>query len=127
MAIPSELKYTEEHEWVRMEGDIAVVGVTDHAQEELSDVVFVELPDLDRVVEEKEACAVVESVKAASDIFSPVAGTVVEVNSALEEDPGQLNEDPYGSGWLFKIQVDASDMEIVEGLLTADDYEEHLG
>lgn len=127
MAIPSELKYTEEHEWVRMEGDIAVVGVTDHAQEELSDVVFVELPDLDRVVEEKEACAVVESVKAASDIFSPVAGTVVEVNSALEEDPGQLNEDPYGSGWLFKIQVDAGDMEIVEGLLTADDYEEHLG
>lgn len=127
MAIPSELKYTEEHEWVRMEGDIAVVGVTDHAQEELSDVVFVELPDLDRMVEEKEACAVVESVKAASDIFSPVAGTVVEVNSALEEDPSQLNEDPYGSGWLFKIQVDASDMEIVEGLLTADDYEEHLG
>lgn len=127
MAIPSELKYTEEHEWVRMEGDIAVVGVTDHAQEELSDVVFVELPDLDRVVEEKEACAVVESVKAASDIFSPVAGTVVEVNSALEEDPSQLNEDPYGSGWLFKIQVDAGDMEIVEGLLTADDYEEHLG
>ena len=96
MAIPAELKYTEEHEWVRMEGDIAVVGVTDHAQEELSDVVFVELPDLERVVEEKEACAVVESVKAASDIYSPIAGTVVEVNTALEEEPSNLNEDPYG-------------------------------
>jgi glycine cleavage system H protein len=127
MAIPSELKYTEEHEWVRMEGDIAVVGVTYHAQEELSDVVFVELPDLDRVVEEKEACAVVESVKAASDIYSPVAGTVVEVNTSLEEEPSNLNEDPYGAGWLFKIRVAESDMEIVEGLLTADDYEEHLG
>lgn len=127
MAIPAELKYTEEHEWVRMEGDIAVVGVTDHAQEELSDVVFVELPDLERVVEEKEACAVVESVKAASDIYSPIAGTVVEVNTALEEEPSNLNEDPYGAGWLFKIRVAAADMELVEGLLTADDYEEHLG
>ncbi len=127
MAIPSELKYTEEHEWVRMEGDIAVVGVTDHAQEELSDVVFVELPELERVVEEKEACAVVESVKAASDIYSPVSGTVVEVNNSLEEEPSNINEDPYGVGWLFKIRVAEADMEIVEGLLTADDYEEHLG
>lgn len=127
MAIPSELKYTEEHEWVRMEGDIAVVGVTNHAQEELSDVVFVELPDLERVVEEKEACAVVESVKAASDIYSPVSGSVVEVNNALEEEPSKINDDPYGEGWLFKIRVAEADMEIVEGLLTADDYEEHLG
>ena len=125
MSIPRELKYTEEHDWVKMDGDIATVGVTFHAQEELSDVVFVELPDLERVVEEKEACAVVESVKAASDIYSPVSGTVVEINSALEEEPSAINEDPYGSGWLFKIRV--SDMEIVEGLLSADDYEEHLG
>lgn len=125
MAIPSELKYTEEHDWVRMDGDIATVGVTDHAQEELSDVVFVELPELERVVDEKEACAVVESVKAASDIYAPVSGTIIEVNSALEEEPANINEDPYGHGWLFKVRV--TDMEIVEGLLTADDYEEHLG
>ena len=125
MSIPRELKYTEEHDWVKMDGDIATVGVTFHAQEELSDVVFVELPELERVVEEKEACAVVESVKAASDIYSPVSGTVVEINSALEEEPSAINEDPYGSGWLFKIRV--SDMEIVEGLLSADDYEEHIG
>ncbi|GHC66083.1 glycine cleavage system protein GcvH [Roseibacillus persicicus] len=125
MAIPSELKYTEEHEWVRMDGDIAIVGVTDHAQEELSDVVFVELPELEREVEEKEQMAVVESVKAASDIYAPVSGTIIEVNVALEEEPGLVNEDPYGEGWLFKIRV--SDMEIVEGLLTADDYEEHIG
>ena len=125
MAIPSELKYSEEHEWVRMEGDIAIVGVTDHAQEELSDVVFIELPELERVVEEKEQCAVVESVIETRDIVAPVSGTVVEVNSSLEEEPTNINEDPYGAGWLFKIKVD--DMEIVEGLLTADDYEEHIG
>ena len=125
MSITSELKYTEEHEWVRMDGDVAVVGVTDHAQEELSDIVFVELPELEREVEEKEAMAVVESVKAASDIYAPVSGVVVEVNSALEEEPGLLNEEPYGRGWLFKIRV--SDMELVEGLLTSDDYEEYLG
>lgn len=125
MSIPTNLKYTEEHEWVRMDGDIATVGVTDHAQEELSDVVFVELPDIGREVEEKEAMAVVESVKAASDIYAPVSGTIVEINESLEEEPGNVNEDPYGSGWLFKIKV--SDMELVDGLLTPDDYEEHIG
>ncbi|MGJ8723464.1 MAG: glycine cleavage system protein GcvH [Roseibacillus sp.] len=125
MAIPQNLKYTEEHDWVRMEEDIAIVGVTDHAQEELSDVVFVELPEIGRVIEEKEVCAVVESVKAASDIYAPVSGEVIEVNTTLEEEPGNINEDPYGVGWLFKVKV--TDMEIVEGLLTPDDYEEHLG
>ena len=125
MAIPSDLKYTEEHEWVRMDGDIATVGVTDFAQEEFSDVVFVELPDLERAVEEKDACASVESVIETSDIYSPITGVIVEVNDSLEEDPTQVNEDPYGAGWLFKVRV--TDMEIVEGLLTADDYEEHLG
>lgn len=125
MSIPADLKYTEEHEWVRMEGDVATVGVTDHAQEELSDVVFVELPEIGREVEEKEAMAVVESVKAASDIYAPVTGTIVEVNESLEDEPGNVNEEPYGSGWLFKIRV--SDMETVEGLLTADDYEEQIG
>ncbi len=125
MPIPSELRYTEEHDWVKMDGDIATVGITDHAQEELSDVVFIELPELERVVEEKEACAVVESVKATTDIYAPVSGTIIEINTALEEEPSNINDDPYGSGWLFKIRV--SDMEIVEGLLSADDYEEHLG
>ena len=125
MAIPSELKYTDDHEWVRMEGEIAVVGVTDHAQEELSDVVFVELPEIGREVEEKEACAVLESEETTSDVHAPVSGEVVEINSSLEEEPTNINEDPYGEGWLFKIRV--TDMEIVEGLLTPDDYEEHLG
>lgn len=125
MPIPSELRYTEEHDWVKMDGDIATVGITDHAQEELSDVVFIELPELERVVEEKEACAVVESVKATTDIYAPVSGTIIEINTALEEEPSNINDEPYGSGWLFKIRV--SDMEIVEGLLSADDYEEHLG
>lgn len=110
---------------MRMDGDIATVGVTDFAQEEFSDVVFVELPDLERAVEEKDACASVESVIETSDIYSPITGVIVEVNDSLEEDPTQVNEDPYGAGWLFKVRV--TDMEIVEGLLTADDYEEHLG
>ena len=125
MAIPSELQYTEEHEWVRMEGDIAIVGMTEHGQEEFSDVAFVELPEIGRVVEEKEACAMVESVNGTSDIYAPVSGEIVEINTTLEEEPGNINEAPYGDGWLFKVRV--TDMEIVEGLLTADDYEEHLG
>ncbi|MEM9080065.1 MAG: glycine cleavage system protein GcvH [Verrucomicrobiota bacterium] len=125
MDIPRDLRFTEEHEWVRMEGDVATVGITDHAQEELSDIVFVELPEVGREVEEKEAVAVVESVKAASDIYAPVSGEVTEVNAELENEPAKVNDEAYGGGWLFKIKV--SDMETVEGLLDADAYEEHLG
>jgi len=125
MSIPRNLKYTEEHEWVRMEGDVAIVGITDYAQEELADITFVELPEIGRTVEEKESMMVLESVSDTSDIYSPVSGEVIEVNESLEEEPVLVNEEPYEGGWLFKIRVD--DMEIVEGLLTADDYEEFLG
>ena len=105
MSIPSDLKYAKSHEWVRVDGDTATVGITDHAQSELTDVVFVELPAAGRAVAAGEACAVVESVKAASDIYAPVAGEILEGNPALEGDPGLVNTDPYGEGWLFRIRL----------------------
>ena len=100
----AEMRFTKDHEWVRMEGDAATVGITDHAQNALGDVVFVDLPEVGRVVEAGEACAVVESVKAASDVYAPVAGRIVEVNSALAENPGLINSAPTGEGWFFKIE-----------------------
>ena len=101
----SELRYTEDHEWVRLEGDgPATIGITDHAQTALGDVVFVDLPEVGREVAAGEACAVVESVKAASDVYAPVAGRVVEVNAALVEDPGLINREPTGEGWFFRIE-----------------------
>lgn len=105
MSIPSDLKYAKSHEWVRVDGGTATVGITDHAQSELTDVVFVELPAAGRAVAAGEACAVVESVKAASDIYAPVAGEIIEGNPALESDPGLVNTDPYGEGWLFRIRL----------------------
>ncbi len=104
MTIPDTLKYTDTHEWLRPEGDRCVVGITDHAQSQLGDVVFVELPTVGRLVEKGEACAVVESVKAAGDIYAPVAGEIVAVNEALVGDPGRINADPYGEAWLFEIR-----------------------
>jgi len=109
MNIPDDLLYTETHEWIRREGDNVRVGITDHAQSELTDVVYVELPKMDRQANSKEAIAVVESVKAASDIYSPVKGTVVEVNKALESDPGLINREPYGEGWIFVLKIDNTD------------------
>jgi glycine cleavage system H protein len=99
-----ELKYTRDHEWVRQDGDAATIGITDHAQNALGDVVFVDLPEVGREVAAGEACAVVESVKAASDVYAPIAGRIVEVNSALAETPGLINSDPAGEGWFFKIE-----------------------
>ena len=107
--VPDDLLYTETHEWVRREGDRGRVGISDHAQSELTDVVFVELPKMDRQANAKEAIAVVESVKAASDIYAPVKGTVVEVNKALEADPGLINREPYGQGWIFVLKIDNAD------------------
>src|SRR3989338_6001983 len=105
MNIPKDLRYAETHEWIRAEGDTATVGVTDHAQEELTDVVFVELPKIGTRVAAGAECAVVESVKAASDIYTPVSGEIVEVNRRLEAEPGLVNNDPYGEGWFFKIKM----------------------
>ena len=98
-------KFTTSHEWVRMDGDVATVGITDHAQTALGDVVFVELPEVGREVGANEACAVVESVKAASDVYAPLAGRVVEANERLSEDPGLVNRDPTGEGWFYKLEV----------------------
>ena len=105
MNIPSDLRYASSHEWVRLDGDIATVGISDHAQEELTDVVFVELPALGRAVDAGDPTAVVESVKAASDIYAPLGGEIVETNPDVEADQSLLNSDPYGKGWIFKIQV----------------------
>jgi glycine cleavage system H protein len=102
---PSDLRFAPSHEWIRLEGDIATVGISNHAQEELTDVVFVELPALGRTVDAADPTAVVESVKAASDIYAPVGGEVVEVNPAVENDPSLVNTDPYGKGWIFKLRV----------------------
>jgi len=99
-----ELKYTQDHEWVRAEGDAATIGITDHAQNALGDVVFVDLPEVGREVAAGEACAVVESVKAASDVYAPIAGRIIEVNAALADDPGLINREPTGAGWFFRIE-----------------------
>ena len=109
MNVPDDLLYTETHEWIRREAENVRVGITDHAQSELTDVVYVELPKMDRQVNAREAIAVVESVKAASDIYAPAKGTVAEVNKALEADPGLLNREPFGEGWIFVLKIDSPD------------------
>ena len=124
MNIPSDLHYCPSHEWLRLEGDIATVGISDHAQEELTDVVFVELPALGRAVDAGDPTAVVESVKAASDIYAPVGGEVVEVNPAVEADPALVNTDPYGKGWIFKLRIkNAADLD---SLMDAAAYQAHI-
>lgn len=123
--IPAELKYVSSHEWIRHEGDgVVTVGVTDHAQELLGDVVFVEAPDVDAEVDLEEEIAVVESVKAASDIYAPLAGTIIEVNEELEDSPELVNSDPYGDGWMFKMKLtDSADLDT---LLSSEDYAEAI-
>jgi glycine cleavage system H protein len=123
--IPEDLKYTQTHEWVSTEADgSARIGITDHAQEALGDLVFVELPSVGDQVDQGDACAVVESVKAASDIYSPITGEVVAVNEDLEDDPGLVNNDPYGDGWLYAVSP--SDETEIDALLDAAAYEETL-
>jgi glycine cleavage system H protein len=123
--IPPDLKYAKTHEWVRADGNIATVGITDHAQHELTDVVFVELPDPGREVKAGDACAVVESVKTASDIYSPLTGRIIEVNSSVPADPGLVNSDPYKEGWLFKIQL--TNPRELDQLLDPDQYKTQIG
>ena len=123
--VPVDLKYAKSHEWVRVSGGIAAVGITDHAQHELTDVVFVELPETGRKIKAGEACAVVESVKTASDIYSPVSGEVTEVNPAVVADPGLVNREPYGGGWFFKVKL--ANPGDVNGLLTPEQYQAQIG
>ena len=125
MSIPANLKYTADHEWISMEGDVATVGITNHAQEELTDIVFVELPEVGCECHAEEGIAVVESVKAASDIYAPLSGEIVEANAKLEDDPALVNTDPHGEGWIFKMKV--SDITSVDALMNADAYTTHIG
>ena len=123
--IPSELKYAKSHEWVRVAGEYATVGITDHAQHELTDVVFVELPAVGRKIKAGESCAVVESVKTASDIYSPLTGEVAEINDAVVANPALVNTDPYGDGWFFKLKL--SQPGEAQNLLSADAYSQQVG
>lgn len=121
MNIPADLRYNNSHEWVRLEAGIATIGITDHAQAELTDVVFVELPAVGRNVDMGDPTAVVESVKAASDIYAPISGEIVEGNPAVEADPSLVNTDPYGNGWIFKMRV--KDEAAVAKLMDAAAYQ----
>ena len=125
MMIPDDLLYTESHEWIKREGENIRVGITDHAQSELTDVVYVELPKLERQVNVKEPIAVVESVKAASDIYAPVKGTVLEANTALEADPGLINREPYAQGWIFVLKIENPDD--LKNLKDASAYKKQIG
>ena len=123
--VPTDLKYAKSHEWVRIAGDAATVGITDHAQHELTDLVFVEVPEVGRTVKVGDACAVVESVKTASDIYSPVSGVVTEVNPLVVADPALVNTDPYTAGWFYKIKL--SNPAELNALLGPEQYQTQIG
>lgn len=125
MNTPSDLKYTKDHEWVKIEGDILTVGITDFAQGELGDIVYVEVDSLDEALDSEAVFGTVEAVKTVSDLFMPVAGEIIEFNEVLEEEPEKVNDDPYGDGWMIKIKVtDSTDLAF---LLSADDYNSLIG
>ncbi len=126
-SIPKDLRYTKDHEWVRASGDpqVVEVGITDYAQGELGDVVFVELPKAAAAFKQRDVFGTIEAVKAVSELYSPVAGSIVEANKALEQDPALVNRDPYGKGWMVKVKL--KDAKELEGLLRADDYAKHVG
>ena len=117
-------RYTRDHEWIRLEGDVATIGITDYAQEQLGDIVFVELPEIGKKLDKGAEAAVVESVKAASEVFAPVTGEVVDVNGTLSDQPGAVNEDPEGNGWFMRMRV--ADKASVDGLMDADAYKAFL-
>jgi glycine cleavage system H protein len=118
---PEDLKYSKQHEWVKLEGDIAITGITDFAQKQLTDIVFVELPEKGKKVEANKQMAVIESVKSVSDIFCPVTGEVIEINEELKDNPDIINKDPYGEGWLAKIKIENKDE--LNNLISSEDYE----
>ena len=125
MNIPQELKYTKDHEWVKIDGDTAIIGVTDFAQGELGDIVYVEVETLDETLEKEEVFGTVEAVKTVSDLYMPVSGEIIEFNDSLEDEPEKVNEDPYGEGWMIKIKL--SDTSELDDLLSADEYKEVIG
>ncbi|MEQ8218054.1 MAG: glycine cleavage system protein GcvH [Arenibacter sp.] len=125
MNIPSDLKYTKDHEWVRIEGDIAIVGITDFAQGELGDIVYVEVETLDETLDKDEVFGTVEAVKTVSDLFLPLSGEIIAFNESLEDEPEKVNTDPYGEGWIIKVKI--SDSSEVEGLLGDAEYKELVG
>jgi len=122
--VDQECRYADSHEWVRVEGDIATVGISDHAQALLGDLVYVELPEVGASIDASDEAGVVESVKAASDVYCPISGTIMEINGALEDSPELINSSPYADGWLFKVKL--NDLEEVAGLMTAEDYEDAI-
>jgi glycine cleavage system H protein len=123
--VPTDLKYAKSHEWVRVAGDVATVGITDHAQHELTDLVFVEVPEVGDKIKAGDACAVVESVKTANDIYSPVSGVVIEANPLVVADPALVNTDPYTAGWFYKIKL--SHPAELDALLSAEEYKAQIG
>lgn len=125
MNIPSELKYTKDHEWISIEGDVATVGITDFAQGELGDIVYVEVETVDETLDQDEVFGTVEAVKTVSDLFLPLSGEIIEFNEALEDEPEKVNSDPYGDGWMVKIKMNNPSQ--VEGLLSDEDYKALIG
>ena len=124
MNTPNDIKYTKEHEWVSLDGETATIGITDYAQSQLGDIVFVEFPDINSEINQNETFGVIEAVKTVADLFAPVSGEIIEVNSSLEDNPNFINSDPYGSGWIIKIKI--NDSNEYNGLMSSDDYEEHI-
>ncbi|MFD3003386.1 glycine cleavage system protein GcvH [Pontibacter toksunensis] len=125
MNLPDNLKYTKDHEWIRIEGDVAVVGITDFAQSELGDIVYVDIDTVEKQINQEDVFGTVEAVKTVSDLFSPLSGTVLEFNEKLENSPELVNSDPYGDGWIIKMSVDDSTQ--IDGLLSAEAYREVIG
>lgn len=123
--VPGDLKYTKSHEWVRVSGDTATIGITDHAQHELTDIVFVELPEVGKTFKSGDPCAVVESVKTASDIYSPTSGEILEINKAVVDNPALANTEPYAGGWFFKIKL--SNPAELNALLSPEQYQSQIG
>ncbi len=126
MLVPKDLKYTTSHEWVKLDGDVVRVGITDYAQNELGEVVFVELPDLEAYLEQSSGLGIVESVKSVSEIYTPLSGRIIEVNNELANNPQLVNQDPYGQGWLVSLKVDLKgDRQELDSLIDAEEYQSH--
>ena len=124
MNTPNDIKYTKEHEWVSLDGETATIGITDYAQSQLGDIVFVEFPDINSEINQNETFGVIEAVKTVADLFAPVSGEIIEVNSSLEDSPNFINSDPYGSGWIIKVKI--KDSNEYNGLMSSKVYEEHI-